>query len=147
MNASQPADPPSTADIDAARLLLARMGLSARDLLDAAPVRRPVPTFAEYVPVVAGAVGSGTRRVYSSYWNRILEHWGERRLDDPTPSEIKQLVEHVKHNVVARRNARGGRSATTGLTTELRPHPHKQSPEEEWPTRLGIGLPTSMISL
>lgn len=118
--ASQPAIPPSTADLDAARLLLARMGLSARDLLDTAPVRPPVPTFAEYVPVVAAAVGSGTRRVYSSYWNRILDHWAERRLDDPTPSEIKQLVEHVKHNVVARRNARGGRSAGEHLVAALR---------------------------
>jgi hypothetical protein len=120
MNAPQPAAPPSTADLDAARLLLARMGLSARDLLDTAPVRPPVPTFAEYVPVVAAAVGSGTRRVYGSYWNRILDHWAERRLDDPTPSEIKQLVEHTKHNVVARRNARGGRSAGEHLVAALR---------------------------
>ena len=99
---------PSTADVDAARLLLTRMGLSPQDLLDTAPTRPPVPTFAEYVPVVAAAVGPGTCRVYGSYWNRILDHWADRRLDDPTPSEIKQLVEHVKHNVVARRNARGG---------------------------------------
>ena len=91
MSAREPAAPPSTADLDAARLLLARMGLSARDLLDTPPARRPVPTFAAYVPVVAAAVGDGTRRVYGSYWNRILEHWADRRLDEPTPSEIKQL--------------------------------------------------------
>ncbi len=46
------------------------MGLSARDLLDTTPTRPAVPTFAEYVPVVAAAVGNGTRRVYGSYWNR-----------------------------------------------------------------------------
>jgi integrase len=120
MNTPQPTVAPSTADLDAARLLLARMGLSARDLLDTAPTRPPVPTFAEYVPVVAAAVGNGTRRVYGSYWNRILDHWADRRLDDPTPSEIKQLVEHVKHNVVARRNARGGRSAGEHLVAALR---------------------------
>lgn len=111
---------PSTADVDAARLLLTRMGLSPQDLLDTAPTRPPVPTFAEYVPVVAAAVGPGTCRVYGSYWNRILDHWADRRLDDPTPSEIKQLVEHVKHNVVARRNARGGRSAGEHLISALR---------------------------
>lgn len=111
---------PSTADVDAARLLLIRMGLSPQDLLDTAPTRPPVPTFAEYVPVVAAAVGPGTRRVYRSYWNRILDHWADRRLDDPTPSEIKHLVEHVKHNVVARRNARGGRCAGEHLISALR---------------------------
>ena len=111
MTASEAARPPSSADLDAARLLLARMGLSARDLLDIAPARRPVPTFAAYVPVVGAAVGDGTRRVYGSYWNRILDQWAGRRLDEPTPSEIKQLVEHVRHHVVARRHRRGGRSA------------------------------------
>ncbi|MGH3611865.1 MAG: hypothetical protein ACRDRK_04470 [Pseudonocardia sp.] len=120
MNAAQPPVASNTADLDAARLLLARMGLSARDLLDTAPTRPAVPTFAEYVPVVAAAVGNGTRRVYGSYWNRILGHWAGRRLDDPTPSEIKQLVEHVKHNVVARRNARGGRSAGEHLVAAIR---------------------------
>lgn len=58
--------------------------------------------------------------MYGSYWNRILDHWADRRLGDPTPSEIKQLVEHVKHNVVARRNARGGRSAGEHLISALR---------------------------
>jgi hypothetical protein len=43
-----------------------------------------VPTFAEYVPVVPAAVSAGTRRAYGSYWNRITEQWGGRRLDEPT---------------------------------------------------------------
>jgi hypothetical protein len=85
----------TAADLDAARLLLARMGLSAQDLL-ASPERPSVPTFAEYIPIVAAAVGDGTRRVYGSYWTRILDHWGNRHLNEPTPSEIKQLVELVK---------------------------------------------------
>jgi integrase/recombinase XerC len=41
--------------------------------------------------------------VYGSYWNRIVEHWGTRRLDEPTPSEIHQLAEHLKTNVITRR--------------------------------------------
>jgi integrase/recombinase XerC len=114
------APPPNIADLDAARLLLARMGLSAHDLLDPTLVRPAVPTFAEYVPVVAAAVGDGTRRVYSSYWNRVLNQWADRRIDDPTPSEIKQLVEHVKCNVVGRRNARGGRCAGEHMIAALR---------------------------
>jgi hypothetical protein len=67
-----------------------------------------VPTFAEYVPVVSAAVSAGTRRAYGSYWNRVLDQWGDRRLDEPTPSEIRQLMIYVKTHVVARRNARAG---------------------------------------
>ena len=111
---------PSSADLDAARLLLTRMGLSPEDLLATPAARPPVPTFHEYIPIVSAAVTDGTRRVYGSYWNRIDAHWGRRRLDEPTPSEIKQLVEHVKINVVPRRNARGGRSAGEHLIAALR---------------------------
>jgi integrase/recombinase XerC len=114
------ASTPSAAELDAARMLLARMGLSPADLLAAPRVRPPVPTFAEYIPLVSAAVTDGTRRVYGSYWNRILEHWGHRHLDEPTPSQIKQLVEHVKANVAPRRNTRGGRSAGEHLIAALR---------------------------
>ena len=58
--------------------------------------------------------------MYGSYWNRIIEHWGTRRLDEPTPSEIQQLAEHLKANVVARRNARGGRGAAEHFIAALR---------------------------
>ncbi|MBB5157396.1 tyrosine-type recombinase/integrase [Saccharopolyspora phatthalungensis] len=58
--------------------------------------------------------------MYSSYWKRIREHWGQRRLDEPTASEIKQLAEHVRTHVLRRRNARGGRSAAEHLIAALR---------------------------
>src|SRR5260370_91412 len=78
----------------------------------AAPASRPpVPTFAEYVPVVAATVTPGTLRAYRPYWKRTVEQWGERRLDEPTPSEVKQLVACVKANAVQRRNRRGGPNA------------------------------------
>jgi integrase/recombinase XerC len=115
-----PHSAPSAADLDAARLLLGRLGVSPADLLAVVEERVPAPTFAEYVPVVRAAVAEGTRRVYGSYWNRIVEHWGTRRLDAPTPSEVNQLAEQVKNNVVARRNARGGRSAAEHLIAALR---------------------------
>ena len=106
--------------VQAALLLLERMGLSPADLAAVPQDRRPVPTFAEYVPVVSAAVSAGTRRAYGSYWNRIVSHWGARRLDEVTPSEIRQLTAHVKTHVVARRNARGGRSAAEHLVAALR---------------------------
>jgi integrase len=107
-------------EVEAARLLLARLGVSPADLLGPAAQRREVPTFAAYVPVVAEGVGAGTRRVYGSYWNRIVEQWGGRRLDEPTPSDVARLVEHVRTHVVARRNARGGRSAAEHTIAALR---------------------------
>jgi integrase/recombinase XerC len=106
--------------VEAALVLLERMGLSPADLAAVPQPRKPVPTFAEYIPVVAAAVSAGTRRAYGSYWNRVVEHWGDRRLDEPTPSQIRQLMVYVKTHVVARRNARGGRSAEEHLVAALR---------------------------
>ena len=88
----------------------------SRPLPNACPRRRS----ATYVPVVSAAVGQGTRHVYGSYWNRIVAHWGTRRLDEPTPSQIAQLAEHIKTHVITRRNARGGRSAAEHFITALR---------------------------
>ena len=111
---------PRQAVVEAALVLLERMGLTPADLAATALPRHPVPTFAEYVPVVSAAVSAGTRRAYGSYWNRVIEHWGTRRLDELTPSEIRQLMAYVKTHVVARRNARGGRSAEEHLVAALR---------------------------
>ena len=113
-------DASQQAVVEAALVLLERMGLSPADLAAVPQHRLPVPTFAEYVPVVSAAVSAGTRREYGSYWNRVIEHWGDRRLDEPTPSEIRQLMTCVKTHVVARRNARGGRSVEEHLVAALR---------------------------
>ncbi|OAP20407.1 hypothetical protein A4R44_08831 [Amycolatopsis sp. M39] len=113
-------EPARNADLDAARLLLDRMGLTPQDLLDTPAAKPLLPTFAHYIPVVDAAVAVGTRRVYGSYWNRILDRWGDRRLDEPTPTDTKHFLEDAKTNVVARRNARGGRSAGEHLIAALR---------------------------
>jgi integrase/recombinase XerC len=106
--------------VEAAPVLLERMGLTPGDLT-AVPQHRPeVPTFAGYIPVVSAAVSAGTRRAYGSYWNRVVEHGGDRRLDEPTPSEIRQLMTYIKTHVVVRRNGRRGRSAEEHLVAALR---------------------------
>jgi hypothetical protein len=108
------------AAVDAALVVLKSMGLSPDDLT-AAPRQRPaVPTFADYVPVVSATVTSGTRKACGSYWNRVTEQWGTRCLDEPTPSEIKQLVAYVRANAVPRRNARSRRGAAENLIAALR---------------------------
>jgi len=114
MSAVNP-DASQQAVVEAALVVLERMGLSPADLVAVPQARKPVPTFAEYVPVVSAAVSAGTRRAYGSYWNRVVDQWGDRHLDEPTPSEIRQLMVYVKTRMVARRNARGGRSAQEHL--------------------------------
>jgi integrase/recombinase XerC len=106
--------------VNAALLVLKSMGLSVEDLTGAASNRAPVPTFAEYVPVVAATLTGSTLRAYSSYWKRTIEQWGGRRLDEPTPSEVKQLAAYVKANAVQRRNSRGGGHAAENLISALR---------------------------
>jgi len=77
------ADGAERPEVQAALLVLERMGLSPADLIAVRVARLVMPTFAEYVPVVSEAVTAGTRRAYGSYWNRVVEHWGDRSLDEP----------------------------------------------------------------
>jgi integrase/recombinase XerC len=99
------------------------MGVTLSDLAAASSDSEPTrqcPTFEEYIPAVRGAVSEGTRRVYGSYWNRVLQQWADRRLDEITPTEFRQFAEHTRTHTPVRRNARGGRSATEHLLAALR---------------------------
>jgi integrase/recombinase XerC len=69
---------------------------------------------------VAEAVTAGTRRVYETYWRRVVSEWGERRLTEPTPLEIGRLAEAMKRRAVERGNSRGGRTAAEHLVSCLR---------------------------
>ncbi|GAB3686496.1 tyrosine-type recombinase/integrase [Saccharopolyspora tripterygii] len=109
-----------SSDLDAARLLLERLGVAPEDLVGTSAPKPQAPTFADYIPEVAKAVSPGTKRVYGTYWNRILEHWGDRHLDEPTTLEIQQLAETVRSQVVVRRNGRGGRGAAEHLIAAIR---------------------------
>jgi integrase/recombinase XerC len=110
---------PSLSDIEAARMLLERMGFSPADLLRTS-TSIEVPAFTDYIPRVSEAVSTGTRRVYSTYWNRVVQAWGPRLITSVTPLEISQFAEQVKASVVERRNARGGRGAAEHLIAALR---------------------------
>ncbi|MER5393096.1 hypothetical protein [Saccharopolyspora sp. NPDC002686] len=110
----------SPEEIEAAKLLLGRLGVSVDDLVSAPSARPLAPTFAEYIPQVSTAVSAGTRRVYGSYWNRINDQWGDRRLDEPTPLEIKRFAEKTRSQLVKRRNARGGRGAAEHFIAAMR---------------------------
>jgi hypothetical protein len=110
----------TTAELEVARTLLARMGFTPEQLLRATPWNTTVPTFDEYIGRVSQAVSSGTRRVYDTYWRQVSEVWGGRPVDEPTALEIKQLAERVKSQAVIRRNSRSGRTAAEHLISALR---------------------------
>jgi integrase/recombinase XerC len=121
MGAHAPRDPlAQVTNADAARLLLEKMGVSPAEIVGSTAQCPEVPVFAEYIPRVRAAVGSGTRRVYSSYWDRVLTAWGSRRLDEVTALDISRLAERVKANAVVRKNTRGGRGAAEHLVAALR---------------------------
>jgi site-specific recombinase XerC len=46
--------------------------------------------------------------------------WGDRPLDEPLPTEIKEFVLGIKTQVVVRRNARGGRTAMEHMVGAFR---------------------------
>lgn len=81
--------------------------------------RRSCSPIATHLPGRA-LVSAGTRRAYSTYWNRVIQAWGPRPITSVTPLEVSQLAEQVKTSVVQRRNARGGRGAAEHLIAALR---------------------------
>lgn len=108
-------------EIDAARLLLKRLGLRPEDLFAHPPDQyRPTPTFAEYIQQLQSAVPPGTQRAYKSYWRRLVQLWGDRKIDEPSPLEIRKLIEQTQRDAVVRRNSRGGRSAAEHMVGALR---------------------------
>ena len=65
-------------EIEAARLLLAKLGVTPEQLLAGGtnPTGRyPMPTIGDYIDQVAEVVSAGTRRLYDTYWNRLRESW------------------------------------------------------------------------
>jgi hypothetical protein len=109
------------AEVDAALLLLSRLGVTPEDLIaGAAGVRKQVPTFADYVPQVAAATSPGTLKAYGSYWNKVVEHWGSRQLTEPSPLEIQQLGKQLRAARTIRRNGRGGASAEENYVAAMR---------------------------
>jgi len=111
----------SNADLEAVRLLLIRMGITPEQLINTEhATEQRMPTFGEYIERVSDAVPIATRHVYATYWRRINDAWSGRRINEPTPLEIKQLCQSTKNDVVARKNSRDGRSATEHLIAALR---------------------------
>jgi integrase len=103
--------------VDLARQVLAELGVTAAALDSPGS---PMPTLAQYVPRAWAAATPGTRASYGPYWQRAVDHYGTRRLDEITPSDILALRRHVVATVRPRRSGRGGRHAGEHLVRALR---------------------------
>jgi integrase len=113
--------PSGRPELDAAMLLLARLGISPEDLIaGTSTATRPAPTFAEYVPQVRAATTPGTLKTYGSYWNKVVEEWGDRRLTEPSPLEIQQLGKELRAARLIRRNGRGGSGTEENFVAAMR---------------------------
>lgn len=66
---------PAPSELEAARVLLARLGITP-DLLVRASAPATMPTFDDYIARVEQAVSDCARRAYRGYWQRIRVAWG-----------------------------------------------------------------------
>ncbi|NNH70977.1 tyrosine-type recombinase/integrase [Nocardia uniformis] len=100
-------NPAVNSDIATAMLLIERLGVNVADLHDATAIQRVVPTFGEYVPVVFNAMpDTATRDTYMSYWKKL---WPDKRLDEPSVTDFKALIESTRQQRRITRSDRGGR--------------------------------------
>jgi len=66
---------PAPSELEAARVLLARLGITP-DLLVRASAPATMPTFDDHIDRVEQTVSDGTPRAYRAYWQRIRAAWG-----------------------------------------------------------------------
>lgn len=108
-------------EVEAALLVLERLGITPAELVNGVAAAKPaVPMFAEFVPRLVAATSAGAVKAYGTYWKRVVERWGERRLDEPTPMEIEELGESIRAGRVERRSDRGGRSTVENYIAAMR---------------------------
>ncbi|CCF63608.1 tyrosine-type recombinase/integrase [Nocardia cyriacigeorgica] len=108
---------PTAETVAAAKLLLAQMGISPADLVTAGP---QVPTFAEAIPAVRAGLSPGTLRTYNVHFNRLLDTWGHRRLDEPTKTELDEMAATIQAGARINRASRGGASAVEHFVGTVR---------------------------
>ena len=73
---------------------LEKLGIKPADL-QASPASAEVPLIADYIPLVEQAVTTGTRRVYSPYWAKVVREWGHMRVNEPTALEISRGIRWI----------------------------------------------------
>lgn len=112
--------------LDAVMTLLDANGLTVEDLTErrgqpsGASQRAPLPTVAEWVAKVAAITTPGAAKTYQRYWRLLVEHLGDRRLDEVSQLDLKQVVVAAKEAAIVRRNSKGGVGAQENCVGALR---------------------------
>lgn len=109
---------PKSADAtSAARLVLESLGVSPADLQvsDDATTEKVAPTFREYVPRFASGVPESSRQLWIHYWRVLVEEWGDRRVDEPSYTELVELAIKVEERAKTRKGSRGGHGARSNF--------------------------------
>lgn len=107
-------------DVATALHLLTRLGLTVEDLSISVSPPAAVPTFTSYLRQLRASISPVTVKNYDSYWHVIETTWGGRKLDEPTPTEIDQLINTHRAHAVVRANSRDGRGAAASFVSALR---------------------------
>ncbi|MCX4097787.1 tyrosine-type recombinase/integrase [Nocardia sp. alder85J] len=103
--------------------VLRRLDLTPADLLAADVVLPPIPTFGQYIPEVEAAmvIAPSTRVSYRTYYRKLLAYeWGDRRIDQPTVTELRTFVEWCRTTRAVRRSDRNGAGTAIHCVTALR---------------------------
>ncbi|MGY2092217.1 hypothetical protein [Nocardia gipuzkoensis] len=110
----------SAETVAAARLLLTQMGISPADLVTPGA---QVPSFGEVIPKVRARLSAGTLRTYNTHFEHLLDAWADRRLDEPTKTDLEEMAASIQANARVDRASRGGTSAVEHFITAGYRHP------------------------
>jgi integrase len=79
------------------------------------------PTVREYLPQVIAASSPTSARTYGTYWMRMIDLWGERRVDSIRATDVEALQRHcTAHARPRERNFRDGRHAGENANSAAR---------------------------
>ncbi|GIE90719.1 tyrosine-type recombinase/integrase [Actinoplanes regularis] len=78
-------------------------------------------TVRQFLPQVVAASTPSSRRTYGTYWTRMVELWGDRRVDSIRATDVEALQQQcAAHARPRRRNYRGGRHAGENANSAAR---------------------------
>ncbi|MEO6085491.1 MAG: site-specific integrase [Umezawaea sp.] len=102
--------------IELVRELIRQLGIDPSKLLPAPST----PTVSAYLPQVLAAASPSQLQRYGVHWTRAVEAFGERRLDQVTPSDVVALQRLATRQAQVRSTTRKGRYAGESAVRAMR---------------------------
>lgn len=106
-------------DLAAAQLLLRRMGISPKDLIEFER-RTTAKSLREVVSLVSAVISEGSRKVYAPYWRKSLKAWPDAQISEISQADVVWFIQHAKQTAIVRRSSRGGHHAAEHAYAALR---------------------------